>query len=219
MFNNLSAGNVRTKFETGIMRVEDEDHLDAVRAVFGTTFGVGCCIPVPSMKMIRNNPCLKPTVWLRNMDPIHVVSCITDENDLEPGRAKPNAVISSETSGMCKRFKLLSSYCSLDLRYSVGMNKVPEFSVQCRFVKVRGDSAAVCKLHGIVTNESESESESSNIQIEIGDYLNVEGKKAYMVQEICNDGTVRCVSPSFPENEPIVLSVAKANEYLLLSIK
>jgi hypothetical protein len=43
------------------------------------------------------------------------------------------------------------------------VNKVPEFLVQCRFVKVRGDSGAGCKLHGIVNNESESELESSNI--------------------------------------------------------
>jgi hypothetical protein len=40
MFDNLSACNVRMKVETGILRVADEEHLDAVRSVFGTTFGV-----------------------------------------------------------------------------------------------------------------------------------------------------------------------------------
>jgi hypothetical protein len=49
--------------------------------------------------------------------------------------------------------------------------------------------------------------------------LNVDGKKAYRVDEICDDGTVRCVSPSFPENDPIVLTVEEANHYFLLSIK
>lgn len=219
MFDNLSASNVRSKVENSILRVVDENHLDAVRGVFGTTFGVGCCIPVPSMKMIRDNPCLKATVWLRNMDPIRIVSCINEENDMEPGKAKPIAVSSSEICENGKRMKLLSSYRGLDLRYSVGRNSVPELSVQCRFVKLRGDSVAVSKLHGRVNYESESESVSSNLQVEIGDYLNVDGKKAYVVQEICTDGTVRCVSPSFPENDPIVLTVAEANQYLMLSIK
>jgi hypothetical protein len=44
MFNYLSASNVSTKLKTGIMRVVEEDYIDAVREVFGTTFGVGCCI-------------------------------------------------------------------------------------------------------------------------------------------------------------------------------
>jgi hypothetical protein len=101
----------------------------------------------------------------------------------------------------------------------MGRNRIPELSVQCIFVKLRGDSIAIGKLHGRQSMESESDSESSNLQVKIGDYLNVEGKKAYVLQEICKDGTVRCVSPTFPENEPIVLTVEKANEYLLLSIK
>lgn len=219
MFDNLSACNVRTKLETDILRFSEEEHLDAVRNVFGNTFGVGCCIQVPSMKMLRDNPSLKATVWLRNMDPIRVVSCISDEEDLEPGKEKPIAVCSSVLKEKGKRMKLLSSYRGLDIRYSVGRNGLPELSVQCRFVKLRGDSMAVCKLHGRNGTESESDSESSSLHVEIGDYLHVQGKKAYVVQEICNDGTVRCVSPTFPTNEPLVLTIEEANQYLLLGIK
>jgi hypothetical protein len=153
------------------------------------------------------------------MDPIRVVSCISDEEDVEPGKEKPIAVGSSVAKEKVKRMKLLSSYRGLDIRYSVGRNRVPELSVQCRFVKLRGDSIAVFKLHSRISNESESDSDSSSLHVEIGNYLHVQGKKAYVVQEICNNGTVRCVSPTFPENEPIVLTMEEANHYLLLGIK
>jgi hypothetical protein len=180
MFDNLSACNVRTKFQTDILRFLEEEHLDAVRNVFGNTFGVGCCIQVPSMKMLKDNPSLKATVWLRNMDPIRVVSCISDEEDVEPGKEKPIAVGSSVAKEKVKRMKLLSSYRDLDIRYSVGRNRVPEMLVQCRFVKLRGDSIAVFKLHRRISNESESDSDSSSLHVEIGDYLHVQGKKAYV---------------------------------------
>jgi hypothetical protein len=62
--DNLSARNVRTKMETGIIHVDEESHLDAVQKVFGQSFGVGICAPVPSMKMPRCNLSLKATVWL-----------------------------------------------------------------------------------------------------------------------------------------------------------
>ena len=78
---------------------------------------------------------------------------------------------------------------------------------------------AVSKIHGRIANNSESELESSNLQGEIGDYLTVEGKKPYVVSEICIAGTVRCVSPTFPENDPIVLTMEEANQFLLQSIK
>jgi hypothetical protein len=219
MYDNLSASNVRMKYDTHILRVLDEDHLDAVRTVFGTTFGVGCCLHVPSMKMIRDNPLLKATVWLRNMDPIRVVSCLTDEYDLEPAKSKPVALFSEDSLKGGKRMKLHTSYRGLDIRYTVGKNLLPELTVQCRFVKLRGDLIAVLKLHGIVNTPADSDSESLSLQVEIGDYLHVQGKKAYVVQEICRDGTVQCVSPTFPENDPIVITMEEANQYLLLSIK
>jgi hypothetical protein len=221
MFDNLSASQVRSKVETRILRVVEEEHLDAARKFFGTTFGVGCCLHVPSLKMVRANPSVKPIVWLRNLDPVRIVSCLSEEHDLEPGKAKPICVSSSAPSHGRKasRMKLLCSFRGVDFRYSVGQNRIPEMSVQCRFLKLRGDSLAVRKLHGSMLAESESESESSTLQVEIGDYLTVEGKKPYVVSEICNDGTVRCVSPTFPENDPIVLTIEEANRFLLESIK
>jgi hypothetical protein len=70
LLDNLIARKIRTKVETGIIRMEEESCLDAVWKVFGQSFGVGICTPVPSMKMLRNNPSLKATVWLCNMNPV-----------------------------------------------------------------------------------------------------------------------------------------------------
>jgi hypothetical protein len=153
------------------------------------------------------------------MDPIWVVSCISDEEDIKPGKEKPIDVGSSVLKERAKQMKLLSSYQGLDIWYSVGRNIVPALLVQCQFVKLRGDSIAVCKLHGRISNESESDSDSSSLHVEIGDYLHVQGKKAYVVQEICNNGTARCASPTFPKNEPIVLTIEEANQSMLLGIK
>jgi hypothetical protein len=96
MFDNLSARQVRSKVETGIIRILEESQLDAVRKVFGVSFGVGVCFPVPSLKMVKANVGLKPTVWLRNMDPVRIVSCLPEECDLEPDKPKPPLVVSND---------------------------------------------------------------------------------------------------------------------------
>jgi hypothetical protein len=222
LLDNLSARNVRTKLETGIIQVAEECHLDAVCKVFGQSFGVGICAPVPSMKMLRSNPSLKPTVWLRNMDPVRVVSCLPEECDLEPDRAKPivEEAPSSGNIGTQKRptlMKLLCSFRGMDIRYTVAANGVPELSVQCRFVKVRGDAQAVKKIHGNIVSDCDSDSGSSSVMIEVGDYITVEGRKVYKVSHISDNGTVRCVSPTFPVNNPIEMSLEQANYYLLQS--
>jgi hypothetical protein len=224
ILDNLSARNVRTKLETGIIRVDEESHLDAVRKVFGQSFGVGICAPVPSMKMLRCNPSLKATVWLRNMDPVRIVSCLPEECDLEPDREKPiadetHSIDVSATAKSRKGIKLLCSFRGMDIRYSMASNDVPELSVQSRFVKVRGDSHAIRKIHGNIICDSDSESGSSTVNVEIGDYITVEGKKVYVISDITENGTVRCVSPTFPVNDPIEISLEQANLYLMQSIK
>jgi hypothetical protein len=53
LLNNLSARKVIIKLKTGIICMEEESHVDAVRKVFGQSFGVGICTPVSSMKMLK----------------------------------------------------------------------------------------------------------------------------------------------------------------------
>jgi hypothetical protein len=223
MFDNLSSHLIRHTCDTGIIRVVDEPHLDAVRRVFGDSFGVGTNLPVPSMKFLKHNPNTKPTVWLRNLDPVRIVSCMKDHVDVDPLKAKPS-LIPSDCNGngpnnSKKRMSLLCSYRGLDIRQSMSCNGIPEISVQCRFLKVMGNSSAVSKVHGNIVSDCESESESSELNVEVGDFITVQGRKVYIVSEISSTGVVRCVSPTHPVNEPIELSIAQANHYLLQSLK
>jgi hypothetical protein len=220
MFDNLSARQVRSKVETGIIRILEESQLDAVRKVFGVSFGVGVCFPVPSLKMVKANVGLKPTIWLRNMDPVRIVSCLPEECDLEPNKPKPPLAVSNDDDEISsgkkrRRMKLLCSYRGLDIKYSTSMNCVAELSVQCRFVKVRGDSNAVHKIHERIVSdgESQSDSSSSNLQVEVGDYIKVDGRKVYEVKEITDAGVVRCESPTHAVNAAIELTIQQANYY------
>jgi hypothetical protein len=48
-----------------------------------------------------------------------------------------------------------------------------------------------------------------------GDYVTPESDKVYRVTEVNNsEGMVRCVSPGYPINDPIVISMEKATEEL-----
>jgi hypothetical protein len=225
LFDNLSSRMVRATCDMGIIRVVEESHLEAVRKILGDTFGVGTNLPVPSMKMLRLNPTMKPTVWLRNMDPVRIVSCMNGELDVDPGKAKPSLITSERVdcdegrSGPNKRMKLLCSYRGLDIRQSTSCNGIPELSVQCRFLKVKGNSIAVTKVHGNVVSDCESESDSSELQVEVNNFITVDGRKVYRVFEITPTGMVRCVSPTHPINDPIEITLEQANHYLLQSIK
>jgi hypothetical protein len=76
-------------------------------------------------------------------------------------------------------------------------------------------------LNGTVftNSDSESESESSNLQVEVGDYIAVDGKKVYVVSAIDANGTVRCVSPTCPVNEPVVMTLQQANHLIRTTLK
>jgi hypothetical protein len=84
---------------------------------------------------------------------------------------------------------------------------------------VKGSSIAVSKVHGNVVSDSESESDSSELQVEVGDFVTVNGQKVYVVSDISPTGMVRCVSPTHPINDHIELTIEQANHFLLQSIK
>jgi hypothetical protein len=223
MFDNLSSSLIRASCDTRIIRVVDESHLEAVWKVFGDSFGVGTNLPVPSMKMLKLNPTMKTTVWLRNMDPVRIVSCIRDESDLDSEKTKPALIpsgrIVTDDCRKKKRMKLLCSYGGIDIRQSTSCNGIPELSFQCRFLKVQSNAIAVAKVHGNIVSDSELESDSSELQVEVGDFITVQGRKVYVVSDITDTGIVRCVSPTHPVNEPIEITMEQANHYLLQSIK
>jgi hypothetical protein len=67
-------------------------------------------------------------------------------------------------------------------------NGISELSVQCRFLKVQGNSMAVKKVHGNIVSDSKPESGSSELQVEVGDFITVHGKKVYVVLDITLTG-------------------------------
>jgi hypothetical protein len=92
-------------------------------------------------------------------------------------------------------------------------------SVQCRFSKVRADSHVVRKLLcGDDDLLSGSGSEASELIVNEGDYITLQGWKLYVVTSLLPDGTVRCESPSFPINDPIVITMKEATKALMRAI-
>jgi hypothetical protein len=141
-------------------------------------------------------------------------------DDLDPEKARPALPLivgsSNEVISSRRATKLVCSFRGLDIRFTSSRFGSTELSVQCRFSKVRGDSGVVRKLLGKVVVDGEaSDSESSGLVVSEGDYITLEGPKVYVISEVAADGTVRCVSPSFPVNEPIVLTMEEATEALL----
>jgi hypothetical protein len=219
--DNLSACREKIKYNAKLIRILDEEELDAVRKIFGLSFGVGVMQSVPSVKALKANPLLRKTVLLRNTDPVRIVTCLPQVDDLEVEKNRiafrPVRKSGEKTDGRKRVMKLLCSFRGLDFRYTSPRFGVPELSVQCRFVKVRGDSCVLKKLLlcDMGSNDSQCDSDSSELVLCQGDYIKLEGPtRVYVVREVsAAEGTVRCVSPSHnPVNEPIVLTMEEAKE-------
>jgi hypothetical protein len=216
IFDNLAASRRRVKYQGELIRILCEDELDAVRKVLGVSFGVGVMQPVPSLKALKVNPSISGTVWLRNNDPVRIVTCCPEGADIENGSAKP-VYLNSLSQFKSRPMKMMCSYRGVDFRFNSVKYGVSEISVQCRFVKVRGDSILLKKCFGRIAGEcdsSGSDSDSSCMMVSEGDYITLQSERVYVVREVREDGTVRCVSPANPINEPIVLSIEEANEAL-----
>jgi hypothetical protein len=217
MHDNLSASRRKIKFHGELIRILREDELDAVRKVLGATFAVGVMQSIPSLKQMKKNPSLSGTVWLKNYDSVRIVSCLNQGEDIVRGLAKP-IFPNSQAKFKDRPMKLLCSYRGIDFRFNSVRNGISELSVQCRFLKVRGDSLSVQKvLSGTPSECYVSDTDSSMMMVSEGDFLTL-NSKVYIVKELCN-GTVRCESPTNPVNEPIVISIEEANEALNLKYK
>jgi hypothetical protein len=212
IFDNLAASRRKIKYHGELIRILNEDELDAVRKVLGSSFGVGVTHAIPSLKQLKENPFISGTVWLQNSDSVRIVSCCQGGMDIGSGLAKP-LYPNSQTNSRKKPIKLLCSYRGLDIRFTTARHGTSEISVQCRFVKVRADSQSVHKVLG--SNVSYvSDTDSSFLMVSEGDFLTLDNDKVYVVRDVLGDGTVRCESPSHPINDPIVISVEEANEAL-----
>jgi hypothetical protein len=93
-------------------------------------------------------------------------------------------------------------------RVSVGAT---EIHVQCRFLKVRGDSLLARQVIGRGGDDgNSSDSESSGLVISSGDYITLEGPRVYLVKEVTDEGMVRCVSPCNGLNDHITITMDEA---------
>jgi hypothetical protein len=75
----MCATQKRLKFQCELIRVLLEDELDAVQKVFGVSFGIVVMQSVPSVKSLRLNPMLTAMIWMRNSDPVRMVSFSNDD--------------------------------------------------------------------------------------------------------------------------------------------
>jgi hypothetical protein len=211
MHDNLAVSRQRIKYHGEIIRILSEDELEAVRKVLGSSFAIGVLQPVPSLKQLRLNPCIKGTVWLSNDDPVRIVSCCEEGEDIVRGVAKP-LYCNARTQYRNRPMKFLCSYRGLDIRLTATRYGVSEITVQCRFVKVRGDSRVVRNLFVRTVGDSDgSDTDSSIIMVAEGDFITLDCDRVYKVKEVLDNGTVRCVSPANEINDPILISLEEAN--------
>jgi hypothetical protein len=59
-----------------------------------------------------------------------------------------------------------------------------------------------------------SDTDSSILMVSQGDYITLDCNKVYVVTDVNDNGTVRCVSLAHPVNEPIFTSLKEVNEAL-----
>jgi hypothetical protein len=133
--DNLSCSRRKVKIHGKLIRIMDKGQLDAVRKIFGVTFGIGVMHVVPSMKALKEKSSLKDTTWLRNMDPVRVISCLPQVDDLDRGKAKslfPDNLLSCGQHTFIKQTKsLFCSFRGLDFWLTSTKFGVHETLVQC----------------------------------------------------------------------------------------
>jgi hypothetical protein len=93
--------------------------LDVVRKVFGSSFGVGVLQPLPSMKTLKANPSVSGTVWLRNSDPVRIISCCSEGGGIVDQIAKPMYHNLPNGKKGRKPMKIMCSYQVQRYRFSI----------------------------------------------------------------------------------------------------
>jgi hypothetical protein len=224
MHDNFAVSRRRLKLEGDFIQIFNEDELDAVRKVFGNSFGVGVMKAAPSVKKLRANSALKSTVYLTNDDPVRIVSCSPDGTDINRGMGK-SLFCTSQGVKVDRPMSLNCSHRGMDFRFTAAKYAgLTQISVQSRFIKVKGRAVVVTRLLGRgVSDGAISDSEGSHgmvgnsesIVVSTGDYLTLDGPRFVVVTDVTDDGRVRCISPNNSDTESVYIAMNEAKEGLL----
>jgi hypothetical protein len=85
VYDILSVNKRQLKVNGHLVCILYEDKLLAVRKLFGTSFAVAITNPVPSIKMLQENPSMKPTVLLRNSEVMRMITCSNHDDAIDGG--------------------------------------------------------------------------------------------------------------------------------------
>jgi hypothetical protein len=154
---NLSISHKKRKFDVSLIRVVDEDELDLVSSVFGSTFGIGLTHSAPSIKAIKTEMDATgkdiSTVELQEHQLVRIVTCRPDEVDEVPERNLPSAnetveddagvVIGFEPYDKSPPQKRWLPYPGCDFFYE--QSTMSNFHVALRFKKLKASASTVAK--------------------------------------------------------------------------
>jgi hypothetical protein len=155
---NLSVSHKKRKYDISLLRVVEEHELDLVRAVLGSTFGVGLTHSAPTMAEIKKEQELSgkdiSTVELQTHQTVRIVTCREDDIDYDPDKDKAVAhgdILESdddvttafEPYDRSHPQKRWISFPGCDFFFEE--STITNFHVALRFKKLKGDASTVAK--------------------------------------------------------------------------
>jgi hypothetical protein len=169
---NLSISHKKRKYDVSLLRVVEEHELDLVRAILGSTFGVGFTHhSAPSMAAIKEEQKKTgkdiSTVELQNHQTVRIVPCREDDVDEDPDKDKALAIATPfDVDDSFEPFnkkehpqKRWISFPGCDFFFEE--STTTNFHVALRFKKLKGDASTVAKaMNGGIGRESSCSSHS-----------------------------------------------------------
>ena len=143
---NLSVSHKKRKYSVQLLRVVEEDELDLLRSVLGSTFGVGLTHSAPSMKAIKKEKQETgkdiSTVELLSHQIVRIVTC--KEQDINSGVEDADSTpVEYEPYDKSHPQKRIISSPGCDLFYEE--STITNFHVALRFKKLKGNALTVVK--------------------------------------------------------------------------
>jgi hypothetical protein len=154
----LSVSHKKRKYDISLLRVVEEHELDLVRAVLGSTFGVGLTHYAPTMAEIKKEQELTgkdiSTVELQTHHTVRIVTCREDDVDYDADKDKDVAhgdlldsdddvTTAFEPYDRSHPQKRWISFPGCDFFYEG--STITNFHVALRFKKLKGDASTVAK--------------------------------------------------------------------------
>jgi hypothetical protein len=169
--HNLSVSNKKRKYDISLLRVVEEHELDLVRAVLGSTFGVGLTHSAPTIKDIKKTMDLTgkdiSTVELQTHQTVRIVTCREDDVDFD--LTKDRALAHGDPSDNQSDSDVTPIYVPFDKSHPqkhwisfpgcdffFEESTITNFHVALRFKKLKGDTSTVSKAQngGVETRAS-----------------------------------------------------------------